>query len=47
MLNAIDISSLFIKDGGWEEYHLANFLEWRQLFHAAAEQGELLLLGVC
>lgn len=47
LLNGLDAEALFAKNGVREEYYLEDFLHWRQLFREAAEEGELLLVGVC
>jgi hypothetical protein len=47
VLNGLDDEDLFAKDVGWEEYHLNDFQNWRRLYREAAEQGEVLLVGVC
>ena len=41
VLNGLDATALFVKDGGWEEHHLRDFLHWRQLFQDAAAQGDV------
>jgi hypothetical protein len=46
-LQQLNPEALFAKDGGYEEYHLEDFLRWRQLYLDAAANGEALLLGVC
>jgi hypothetical protein len=46
-LNGLDAEVLFVKNEGWEQYHLESYQHWRQLFQEAAAQGEVLLVGVC
>jgi hypothetical protein len=47
VLGQLDPESLFVKDGGWEDYHLHSFIHWRQLYFDAARGGEVLFVGVC
>lgn len=47
VLNKLDAEALFARHSGWEEYHLASFRRWRELFNEAAAHGEIILVGVC
>jgi hypothetical protein len=44
VLKDIDAGALFAQDESWYIYH---YEEWKRLYLEAAEQSELLLVGVC
>lgn len=46
ILQQVEPETLFTRDEGWQEWYMEHFQEWRELYFAAAENQEEILVGL-